>query len=114
MEESILRTIKHLIGDQMCEDYFDMDFVIHINSALNRLNTLGVGGEKPFRIHGYDETWFDLLGDDECRYENVKDYIHLKVKQVFDPPTSPTVSQSLDNSVKELEWMIADRCDIGN
>lgn len=111
MEESILRTIKHLIGDQMCEDYYDMDFVIHINMALNRLNTLGVGGNKPFRISGYDETWSELLGEHEAEFENAKDYIHLKVKQVFDPPTSPTVSQSLENTINELEHMIADRHD---
>lgn len=56
MEESILISIKKMLGLQ--EEYtpFDTEIVIFINSALFKLMQLGVGPSTGFEITGMEET----------------------------------------------------------
>lgn len=103
--ESILTTIKKLLG--ITEDYthFDTDIIIHINSALMRLNQLGVGPEKTASITGAGDTWTDKLGslDD---LESVKTYVYLKVRIIFDPPANSSVLEAMKQQIAELEWCL--------
>lgn len=103
--DSILRTIKKMIGGVEDDDFtgFDTDLIVHINSALRILNQLGVGAIG-FNITGLDETWNDFLGKDEAILSEVKTYIYLKVKLVFDPPSNSFTQQSMKDEIKELEW----------
>lgn len=103
--DSILRTIKKLIGGVEDDDFtgFDTDLIVHINSALRILNQLGVG-VSGFNITGLDETWTDFLGEDESILSEVKTYVYLKVKLVFDPPANSFTQQSIKDEIKELEW----------
>lgn len=111
--DSILTSIKKLLGLDEEYTHFDTDIIIHINSALFRLRTLGVGpvaeGESlnpaPFKITDKTQVWSDLLEDRED-LESVKDYIYLKVKLMFDPPQTSFVIDSYNTQLKELEWMI--------
>ena len=68
--DSILTSIKKLLG--MDADYtaFDTDVIIHINTALAILCQLGVGPDKGFRIRDDSATWQDFVGDD-ARAEEV-------------------------------------------
>ena len=50
--ESILDTIKKLLGGSENDNHFDTDLIIHINSVFMILNQLGVGPEKGFSIKG--------------------------------------------------------------
>ena len=100
---SILKDISKLLGVQVSEDYFDDDILIHINSALNQLCQLGVGPDTPYKITGINETWSDFMPN-ISDYENVKTYIYLYVRLIFDPPSSGFVTDAIKARMAELEW----------
>lgn len=103
--DSILTSIKKLLG--ITEDYahFDADIVMHINSAFSVLTQLGVGPEGGFHIEDSSAEWSEFLHDDP-RLEFVKTYVYLKVKLAFDPPISSAVIESINRQISELEWRI--------
>ena len=103
--DSILTSIKKLLGITAEDTSFDTDVIIQINTAFTVLKQLGVGPEKGFRIHDSSEVWSDFLTGDE-QLEAVKTYIYLKVKLVFDPPTSASVLEAYQREVKEYEWRL--------
>ena len=105
MEESIFKTIKSLLGPEAEYDVFDPDILIFINGALATLTQLGIGPAEGFRITGETETWRDLLGDYKD-LESVKTYIYMKVRLVFDPPSSSSVMSAYEEMCKELEWRL--------
>lgn len=105
MEESIFKTIKSLLGPEAEYDVFDPDILIFINGALATLTQLGIGPAEGFRITGETETWHDLLGDYKD-LESVKTYIYMKVRLVFDPPSSSSVMSAYEETCKELEWRL--------
>ena len=103
--DSILRTIKKMIGGVDDDSFtgFDTDLIIHINAALRILNHLGVG-TRGFNLTGPDETWSQFLGDDENMLSEVKTYVYLKVRLLFDPPSNSFTQQAIKDEIKELEW----------
>ena len=111
MTESILNTTKKILG--ISEDYkaFDLDIVTHINSVLGTLNDLGVGPVNGFMITGPDETWDELI-ENEMRLNRVKSYVYLRVRLLFDPPTSSFHLESLKEQVKEMEWRLTNVIEI--
>ena len=113
MDESILNTIKKMLGPDEGYDVFDTELVIHINTAIATLTQIGVGPPQGFRITGAGETWTDYLGSDEG-LENVKTYIYCKVKMIFDPPTSSFVMKALQDTCDELVWRLNVAVDPGN
>lgn len=104
--ESILQSIKKLIG--ITEDYtaFDLDIIIHINSVFMILNQMGVGPIEGFSISDDSAVWSDYLPEDNKNLEAVKTYIYLKVKMVFDPPLSSAVMEATKQMICELEWRL--------
>lgn len=98
--ESILETIKKLIGPSASYDIFDTDLIAHINSVFFILYQLGVGDE-PFTITGSDETWDDFHADTDL--ESVKTYIYLKTRMIFDPPTNSALISAINEQIKEFE-----------
>ena len=104
-EDSILLQIKKMLG--IAEDYtpFDTDIIIYINSVLATLSQLGVNTSSKLQITGYNETWYDLFGDND-KLNFIQSYIYLKVRLLFDPPSSGTTTQSFENQAKELEFRI--------
>lgn len=103
--ESILTSIKKLLGIDEEYDHFDPDVIMHINSVFMILNQLGVGPTEGFRIAGEAETWVDFLGDNTS-YEAVKSYIYHKVRLMFDPPESSSVIEATNRIISELEWRL--------
>lgn len=103
--ESILTSIKKLLGIAEEYEHFDPDIIMHINSAFSVLTQLGVGPEEGFRIEDASRTWYEFLYDDP-RLEFVKTFIHLKVKLGFDPPTSSAAIEAINRQISELEWRI--------
>lgn len=102
---SILTSIKKLLGiAEECED-FDSDIIMHINSVFMILTQMGVGPKDGFSIHDKTTTWNDFLKDDQ-NLEGVKSYIHLKVKLMFDPPLSSAVTEVINKTISELEWRL--------
>lgn len=100
--DSILDTIKKMLGVETDSDAFDTDIIVHINGALMTLNQLGVGPEDSFSISDSTETWGNLLGD-LTTLELVKSYIYLKVRLIFDPPTNSTVHEAMARQITEFE-----------
>lgn len=111
--ESILTSIKKLLG--ITEEYaqFDQDIIIHINSVLSILTQLGVGPERGFSIKDETSVWTDFINDD-LRLTAVKSYVYLKVKLLFDPPLSSAVIDSTNRMISELEWRINVMVDPGD
>lgn len=103
--ESILLSIKKLLG--IAEDYkhFDVDIIMHINSVFPTLRQLGVGPTNGFTISDELAIWTDFLGESN-KLEDVKTYVYLKVKLIFDPPLSSVVTDSMNRMISELEWRI--------
>ena len=102
--ESILTSIKKMLGIPEEYDHFDPDLIMHINSVLSILTQIGVGPSEGFRIDL--ATWEDFLGDD-TDYEAVKSYVHLRVKLLFDTSTlSSAVIESMNRMISELEWRL--------
>ena len=106
MEESILKSIKGLLGPDSAYDVFDPDIIIFINGAISTLTQIGIGPEEGFRITGDEETWNDFLGGFDEDLESVKTYIYLKVKMVFDPPANSFVMTAYEKQCDELIWRL--------
>ena len=105
METSILTSIKKLLG--VAEDYteFDEDIMTHINSVFLNLTQLGVGPEEGFMIEDDTAVWEDFI-DNSIQLQAVKTYVYLKVKLLFDPPLSSSVTESINRMIAELEWRL--------
>ena len=103
--ESILTSIKKLLG--IAEEYtqFDDDIIMHINSVFLNLTQLGVGPSEGFLIEDDTATWDDYIGDSN-QLQAVKSYVYLKVKLLFDPPLSSSVTESMNRMIAELEWRL--------
>ena len=105
METSILTSIKKLLG--IAEDYteFDEDIITHINSVFLNLTQLGVGPEAGFMIEDNTAVWEDFIND-SIQLQAVKTYVYLKVKLLFDPPLTSSVTESINRMIAELEWRL--------
>ena len=104
MDDSILNSIKKLLGIASDYDAFDADVVLFINSALMALSQIGVG-QIGFTISGTDETWSDFLSSRDD-LEAAKNYVYLSTRLVFDPPSSGSVIGSYEKLKEELEWRL--------
>lgn len=105
MGESILESVKHLLGPGSYDDHFDDDLIIFINGVFSQLTQLGVGPEKGFFIDGPDKFWEDYISNDP-KLEMVKTYMYTKVRLRFDPPQSSSVIQLMQQDASELEWRL--------
>ena len=103
--ESVLTTIKKMLGIDEDYEHFDQDIIIHINTVLMTLNQLGAGPETPVAITNKDDTWYSTLGEIK-NIEAVKTYIYLKVRILFDPPTSSFVLESMNRQADEYGWRL--------
>lgn len=103
--DSILTSIKLLLGITEDYEYYDGQIIAHINSVLMILTQLGVGPPEGFMIKDKLDTWADFLPTGK-NLELVKSYVHLKVKLLFDPPSSSVVTESMNRMINEFEWRI--------
>lgn len=104
--DSILLTVKKMLG--IAEEYtaFDIDLIVNINSVFLTLNQLGVGPEKPYRIEGSEESWEDFLKNDREKFPGVETYVYLKTRLLFDPPTNSFLVDAMQKQCDELEWRL--------
>lgn len=106
MDESILNSIKSMLGPDGDYDDFDGDIIIHINSALSVLTQLGVGPPKGFRVKDDTNTWGEFIPTDRDDLDSIKTYVYMKVKLIFDPPQSSAVIEAFKEQIKETEWRL--------
>lgn len=103
--ESILTSIKKLLGLEEEYEQFDTDIIMHINSVFFVLMQLGVGPKEGFSISDKYAKWSDFIPGNE-KLQVVKSYMHLKVRLLFDPPTSAALIAVIENSIKEFEFRL--------
>lgn len=109
--DSILTSIKKMLG--ITEEYtqFDPDITLYINSALMTLMQIGVGTPEGFNVVDKNELWTDFLGEDLKKLGGVQSYVYLKVKLIFDPPQNSFTIDALKKQADELEWRLNHEAD---
>ena len=107
-DDSILTSVKKVLGIPSYYDHFDRDILLHLNTVMSILNQLGVGPEEGFIVEDDSTTWSDLFdGDiDTNKMMYVKSYVCLRVRLLFDPPTSSGAIDAMERQMRELEWRI--------
>ena len=103
--ESILTSIKKLLGIAEEDTNFDQDLIMHINSVFMILTQLGVGPSKGFSIKDENDVWSDFIPE-QSSLEAVKSYVYMKVRLMFDPPLSSAVADAINRNISELEWRL--------
>ena len=103
--ESILTSVKKLLGITEEYEHFDADIIMHINSVFMILTQLGVGPAEGFSIRDKTATWDEFISNGQ-NLESVKSYMYMKVRLLFDPPASSSVMDSMNRLISELEWRL--------
>ena len=106
LEDSILVTIKRLLGIGENYEAFDQEIMVFVNGAIFKLGQLGIGPPGGFCITGVEEDWSDLLGDKQEQLQAAKDYIYFDVRLSWDPPTQSSVINAWNEKLKELTWRL--------
>lgn len=110
--ESILTSVKKLLGIDKDYTHFDNDLIMHINSVFMVLTQLGVGPSEGFAISDANAVWSDFIGEDDKNFQAIKTYVYMKVRLMFDPPLSSAVLDSMSRTICELEWRLNVQVDI--
>lgn len=105
MEQSILTSVKKNLGIDAAYTAFDLDILTHINSAFSTLNQLGIGPEDGLTIESATTTWAAFVGSD-AKLNSVRTYVYLKVRLLFDPPTTSYLIEAFERQIRELEWRL--------
>ena len=105
MTDSILDSTKKNLGIAPTDTTFDVDIIMHINSVFSTLEQLGVGPAGGFAIVDDTAVWSDFLGTDH-RLNQVKTYMYLRVRLIFDPPQSSYAVTAMQEQIKEHEWRL--------
>ena len=111
MNGSILDSIKKNLGIVPEYTAFDDQIILDINAAFSTLHQLGFGPDEGFEITGIDEFWSDII--EEPRFNFVKSYVCMKVRVLFDPPTSSYALDALNKQIAEYEWRIKSEIETG-
>lgn len=108
MKESILDSVKLSLGIPVEYEHFDQQIMLHLNTVMAILPQLGVGPEEGFFVQDDSTAWSDLIGDTELAYKllYVKSYVCLRVRLLFDPPSSSGAIDAMERQMRELEWRI--------
>ena len=104
--ESILTSIKKLLG--IAEDYtqFDDDIIMHINSVFMTMTQLGVGPSDGFYIEDDSVIWSDFIPESN-KLQAVKSYMFIKVKLLFDPSSIGSSTLAMyERQLDRLEWRL--------
>lgn len=112
MNESILTSIKKLLGIDESYEHFDADVKMHINTTILSLTQMGIGPEEGFMVEDKTTTWLNFVGPD-LNLSAAKTYIYLKVKLLFDPPNSSFVIEAIKHQITELEWRLRTQAEFG-
>lgn len=107
MTDSILDSTKKALQLGAEYDPFDPDIIMHINTVFSTLTQLGIGPDEGFMIESDFETWDTILGGD-IRLNFVKTYVYLRVRLLFDPPSTSYHINAITEQIKEFEWRISE------
>lgn len=106
MSTSILTSVKKNLGLEASYTAFDPDILMHINSALSILTQLGIGPENGFTVEDATTTWATIIGTD-AQLNSVKTLVYLRVRLLFDPPTTGYLVDAMNKQIEELTWRLS-------
>lgn len=109
--DSILTSVKNMLGATADYDAYDMDIMIHINSAFGRLCELGVGPASPFSIESAEDQWSDFPTTEQM--PQIKRFVFLYVKRIFDPSANSVIMQAYKEELDKLEWLLCSVAEVG-
>lgn len=104
MSSSILDDVKHALGLLPEQTAFDIEIIMHINSAISTLTQLGVGPINGFSVTDNSQQWSDFA--DDARLNAARSYIVLKVRLIFDPPKTGFETAAIERQIQEMEFRI--------
>lgn len=102
---SILNSVKKVLGLEESYAAFDIDILMHINSMFSVLHQLGIGPDNGFSIEDDSAVWSDFL-DDDILLNSAKTYVYLRVRMLFDPPTTSYLITAMEKQIAEIEWRL--------
>lgn len=105
MDQSILNSVKKMVGVDPSLTVFDLDILTHINSVFADLEQLGIGPVDGFMIEDAVPTWDAFFGDDN-RMSSIKSYVYFRVRLMFDPPQTSYLIESFDKQIEKMEWRL--------
>lgn len=105
MAQEILTSIKKVLGIDASNSAFDLDLVMHINSVFSDLAQLGIGPDQGFEIVDDTATW-DAFIQSDILLNSVKTYMYLRLRLIFDPPTTSYAIDSMDKQIQKMEWRL--------
>lgn len=110
MEQSILKSVKKNLGLEQDYTVFDGEIVTYINTAFSTLNQLGIGAPTGFTIEDDSAVWGEFISPTLMApmLSNVKTYIYLRVRLIFDPPVTSYALKSFEDQLHELEWRLSE------
>lgn len=116
MADSILDSVKKVLGLDASYDPFDPDIIMHINTVFATLNQIGIGPNLGFAIDDNSATWDAFLGAADPttgvvtvdpRLNSIKTYVYLRVRILFDPPQTQYLMSAMKEQIQELEWRLS-------
>lgn len=106
MEQSILTSTKQILGLDEGYTAFDLDICTHINAAFSVLHDLGLDPAGGFTVQDKSTLWEEYpVNLDQLNM--IKSYVWLKVRNLFDTPTSSFAIDAAKEQIAEFEWRIA-------
>jgi hypothetical protein len=106
MEQSILKSTKKVLQIAPDDESFDLDIMIHINSAFSTLNDLGVGPDDGFTIEDEYVEWNDFLTGDAVQLNRIKTFVVLHCRLLFDPPATGFLMNAVQEQLNEVTWRL--------
>lgn len=104
MEQSILLSTKKILGIGPSDTSFDLDVLTFINAAFSTLNDVGVGVVGGYTVTDQDVEWDDFAGAaviDDTQINDIKTYVFLRVRMLFDPPGTPYLINAFEKQLEE-------------
>ncbi len=109
MEQSILKSTRKVLQIGPDDESFDLDILMHVNSAFSTLTDLGVGPEEGFVIEDDSVEWTDYLSDNLPTLSKIKTFVFLQTRILFDPPTTSFLLDAFKEQIAEAVWRINTR-----
>lgn len=103
--DSILLSIKSMLGIDANMNAFDFEIIQHINAAFTTVHQLGVGPDDAFTVVNENTDWSEFASDPKL-VNLARSYIYKKVRLAFDPPTNSFLNTSIENQIKEDEFRL--------
>lgn len=103
---SILTSVKKLLGLPYDYTAFDPDLIMHINTVFFALNQIGIGPKETFVISDETATWDEFTSANKTSIEAIKTYVAARVRMIFDPPTVGALKEAQEAVINEMEWRL--------